>query len=279
MLQYGHSGAGLGVKPMEGVVRWFADLGEVPLAPPAGLREHAPLDDDPDGPDTFVDDTIRGVAFALEYCDGHGWASMRTVRCLEADPAHPARFRAFCNVRQAVRTFRVDRIISIADLRTGRILSSNEHVALLAPYMPVGEIDPDFAALFALQDATRDGVLTLLQLAMPKGRLSAVARVAVLNYVKAEGQALKCATPPYGFVDVWIDNLAPTLDTVTAAVGRLLKDRERFARLLPWLLKVVRCHEASNEREDAMRDLIAEARRHFRRQELEWPRDLRAIPS
>lgn len=262
---------------MEGVVRWFADLGEVPLTPPAGLREHAPLNDDPDGPDTFTEDAIGGVAFALEYCDGRGWASMRTVRCIAADPMHPARLRAFCNIRQEERTFRMDRIISIADLRTGRILSSHEHLALLAPYVRTGAGDPDFAALFRLQDATRDGVLALLQLAMPTGRLSAVARVAVLNYVKAEAQTLGLLAPPYGYVDVWIDNLSPPLDAVTAAVTRLLADKDKFARLMPWLLKIVRCQETSGEHEDAMRELFSEVRRHFRRRELRWPSDLRAI--
>ena len=277
MLQCGRFGAWLMGEPMEGVVRWFADLGEVPLTPPAGLREHAPLNDDPDGPDTFTEDAIAGVAFALEYCDGRGWASMRTVRCVASDPVHPARLRAFCNIRQEERTFRVDRIISIADMRTGRILSSNEHVALLAPYVGAGSGDPDFAALFRLQDATRDGVFALLQLAMPSGRLSAVARVAVLNYVKAEAQALGLPRAPYGYVDGWVDNLAPPLHAVTAGVERLLTDKDRFARLLPWLLKVVRCQDNPGRHELAMRNLISEVRRHFRGKAPLWQRDLRAI--
>jgi hypothetical protein len=262
---------------MEGVVDWFVRRGEVPLSPPPRLREHSPLDDDTDGHNSFTDNKIRGVAFALEYCDGRGWASLRTVRCLAVDPLHPARFRAYCNIRQAERTFRVDRIISIADLRTGRILSSNEQLALLAPYLHDDLADPDFPALSQLQDVTRDGVFALLQLAMqPNGRLGTAARVSVLNYVKAEAQALRSVVPAHAFIDIWVDNLSPSLDAVAESVGNLLTDKDKFARLLPWLLKVMRCQEAFAQQDEAVRELIAEVRRHFRHRLFEWPDDIRA---
>ncbi len=263
-------------EPLEGVVSWFARRGEAPLSPPFRLREYTPLDDDPDNHGNFTNDKIRGVAFALEYCDGRGWASLRTVRCLALDPQHPASLSAYCHVRQAERTFRVDRIISIADLRSGRILSGNEQLALLAPYLPREYPDPDFPALFRLQDATRDGVFALLQLAMPNGRLGAAARVAVLNYVKAEAQALRHVVPPHAYIDLWIDNLSPPLEAVAASVANLLEDKDRFARLLPWLLKVMRCQESFAQQEHDVRELISEVRKHFRHKLFQWPDDLRA---
>ena len=72
---------------MGGVVEWFEERGEIPLLPPYRVREYAPLTDDPDRPvdEQFVD-TIDGVAFAIEYCDSHGWMSTRTIRCLAIDP-------------------------------------------------------------------------------------------------------------------------------------------------------------------------------------------------
>ena len=248
----------------------------MPLAPPFRLREYAPLDDDPDGHNDFANREICGVSFALEYCDSRGRASLRTVRCLAVDPLYPACLSAYCHIRQAEQTFRMDRIISIADLRTGRILSSNEQLALLAPYLPGEHADPDFTTLFKLQDATRDGVFALLQLAMPNGRLSTAARVGVLNYVKAEAQALGCVVPPHAYIELWIDNLAPTLDAVATSVANLLADKNKFARLLPWLLKVMRCQESYSQQEEAVRELISEVRRHFRHKLFEWPSDLRA---
>jgi hypothetical protein len=264
---------------MEGVVGWFARRGEVPLAPPFRRREYAPLDDDPDGSSNFTNHKICGVAFSLEYCDSRGWASTRVVRCLALDPLHPARLRAYCHVRQAERTFRIDRIISITDLRSGRIVSSDGHRILLAPYLlPDEETDPSLTALIELQDATRDGVFALLQLAMPDGRLSHAARTAVFQYVRQEAEAQRCRMPPGAYVELWLDNLAPPLDAVLGSVRNLLLEREKLARLLPYLLKVVRCRSRSDEDEQALRELIAEVRQHFRQTPIEWPADLRATP-
>lgn len=261
---------------MNGVVEWFVRRGEIQITPPFRLREYAPIDDDPDARSEFADGKIRGVAFALEYCDSRGWASTRTVRCLAVDPLHPACLRAYCNVRQAERTFRLDRIISIADLRSGRILSSEEQMGLLAPYLPGEDTDPTVLALAKLQDATRDGVFALLQMAMPNGRLGSPARTAVLDYIKAEAHARRHLVPPHAHVELWVDNLAPPLDAVVASVDNLLADKERFARFLPWLLKVVRCQDSFEAKEGEMRELIAEVRRHFRHQLFAWPPRLRA---
>ncbi len=261
---------------MQGVVDWFVRHGERPLAPPARFREYAPLDDDRDGSNDFSDQSIRGLTFALEYCDSRGWDSTRTVRCLAVDPIHPAAIRAHCNVRGEERTFRVDRIISIADLRTGRILSSHEQMALLAPYLHGAYRDPDFVALAALQEATRDGVFALLQLAMQDGTLGTAARVAVLNYVKAEAKAVGCRVPPHAYIELWLDNLSPPLEAVADSVANLLADKDKFARLLPCLLKVMRSNDGHPDREEAMRELMGLVRSHFRQKVFAWPRDVRA---
>ena len=111
---------------------------------------------------------------------------------------------------------------------------------------------------------------------MPNGRLATAPRVAVLNYVKAEAQALNCAVPPHAYIELWIDNLAPPLDAVVASVNNLLGDKDKFARLLPWLLKVMRCQESFPEQEETVRALIDEVRSHFRHKLFEWPHDIRA---
>src|SRR4051812_31276991 len=101
---------------MEGVVRWFERRGEIPLVPPSTIREYGSLTDDPDrfgGGYSIAG--IRGVTFVIEYPHSRGWPSIRTVRCLGIAPRHPASLTAYCRVRQAVRKFRIDRIISIMD--------------------------------------------------------------------------------------------------------------------------------------------------------------------
>lgn len=261
---------------MPGVAEWFAKRGELPLVRPASFREYTPLDDDPDSRRDCTEQRIRGVAFGLEYCDSRGWASTRMVRCLAVDPVHPACLSAYCSVRQAPRTFRIDRIISIADLRTGRILSGHEQMALLSSYLRGSPDSEEFAALADVQEVTRDGVFALLQLAMPDGRLSAAARSTVISYVKAEADATRTVLAPSGDIEVWIDNLLPPLGGVLDSVTALLTDKDRFARLLPWLLKVMRSRDTFADEEEDVRELIAEVRRHFRRQLFAWPSELRA---
>jgi hypothetical protein len=262
---------------MEGVVRWFERRGEIPLVPPPRVREYGPLTDDPDRPvDEHFSDTVQGVAFAIEYCDSHGWMSTRTIRCLAIDPVHPACLSAYCNVRERIMSFRVDRIISIIELRSGRVVSSDEHLALLAPYLPNEEPGPYIRSLTKFQGAARDGVFALLQIAMADGRLNDESRDVVLEYVKAEAAAADCSRPPFELVELWVDNLAPPLDAVSASIVRLLGDKDKFARLLPWLLKVARCQDSFDSLEGPLHDLFAAVRKHFRGSPRDFPSDLRA---
>ena len=250
---------------MAGVVRWFEKRGEIPLVPPSAIREYGSLTDDPDrfgGGYSIAG--IRGVAFVIEYLDSRGWTSTRTIRCLGIDTRHPASLTAFCRVREKVCKFRIDRIISIMELRTGRIISSDEHVTLLAPYLPNDDPEPYLCALVDFQNAMRDPVFALLQLAMIDGRFGDESRDIVLDYVKAEAELLGLELPAFELIELWIDNLAPQLDAVSMSVMKLLKDKDRFARLLPWLLKVVRSKDSFPKPEESVRDLISEVRTHFR---------------
>lgn len=262
---------------MSGVVRWFERRGEIPLVPPVRFREYAPITDDPDKfGGGYSIEGIRGVAFGIEYCDSHGFTSTRAIRCLGIDTRHPASLTAYCHVREKVCKFRIDRIISITDLRSGRIVSSDEHLALLAPYLPDEMPEPYLKALVTLQDATRDGVFALLQLCVTDGRLLEKPRSIVLDYVKAEAGARAIPLPASELIELWIDNLAPQLDAVQASVARLLEQKARFVRLLPWLLKIVRCQDTFPDQEEALRELIAEVRAHFRDKLDGWPSPLRA---
>ncbi len=269
-------GFGSGVA-MRGIVRWFEKRGEIPLAPPPGVREYGSLTDDPDrfgGGYSIAG--IRGVSFAIEYLDSKGWTSIRTIRCLGIDTRHPASLTAYCHVRDKVSKFRVDRIISIMELRTGRIVTSDEHVTLLAPYLPHEEPEPYLCDLVDFQNATRDGLFALLHLAMIKGRLHDESRDIVLDYLAAEAEAVSAPLPPSELIELWIDNLAPQLDAVVTSVKKLLEDKDRFIRLLPYLLRVVRSNEDFPRPEDALRDLIDEVRTHFRNAPNDTPKPIHA---
>jgi hypothetical protein len=262
---------------MDGVVRWFERRGGIPLVPPPKFREYASLTDDPDKfGGGYATEGIRGVAFAIEYCDSHGWTSTRTIRCLGIDTRHPASITAYCHVRDRICRFRLDRIISILDLASGRILSSDEHHAVLAPYVLEQEPQPYLASLIAIQQATRDGVFALLQLSMTDGRLREAPRDVIHRYVRSEAGVLGINLPAFELVALWIDNLAPPLDAVSASVARLLQDKARFSRLLPWLLKVVRSQPDFPDQEESIRELISRVRAHFREADGNLPQGIRA---
>jgi hypothetical protein len=261
---------------MGAVVDWFEARGEIPLIPPRRLREYAPLTDDFGRPpdENFLDD-ICGVAFAMEYCDAHGWTSTRTIRCLSLDPQHPAWLHGYCHVSEAAMSFRIDRIISLFDLRSGRMLTSDEHVALLSPYLVHDEKGSLVRSLARVQAAARDGVFALLQIAMLDGRLGDEARDAVLAYVKAEAAAQECSLPPHALVELWVDNLAPPPIAVSRSVSRLLTDKDKVARLLPFLLKVARAQTGLPDPEETVRALIRAIRAHFGSDRPRFTDDLR----
>ena len=84
----------------------------------------------------------------------------------------------------------------------------------------------------------RDGVFALLQLAMRDGRLGDETRGVVLDYVKDEAELRRWSFRRSNLLELWMDNLAPPRDAVTASVTKLLDDKDKLARLLPWSLKV-----------------------------------------
>jgi hypothetical protein len=149
-------------------------------------------------------------------------------------------------------------------LRTARALSPDEQVALLAAYVPAHDSpEPYLAALADMQGATRDGVFALLQLAMRTGHLGDEARDLILEYVRAEAEAGGHELPAIELVELWVDNLAPPLDAVTTSVKALLEDKEKFARLLPFVMKLVRGQDGFPDAEGALRHLIAQVREHY----------------
>jgi hypothetical protein len=165
-------------------------------------------------------------------------------------------------VRGTIRVFRFDRVVSAFDLRTGRMLTGEEHAAILSPYLPQHVCEPDVAAMRRLHEAARPGVFLLLQLAMAEGRLGDLERAIVMDYVWAEAEALELAFPAEHAL-LWLDNLAPPLEAIVAAVEELLAQKDKFARLLPRLLKLVRIRDGAAQ-EQSVTDLFAAVQAEYR---------------
>jgi predicted DNA-binding transcriptional regulator YafY len=60
-----------------------------------------------------------GSSYFIEYADAAGNKTERIVKVSRVDSAY---LQGFCKMRRGGRTFRIDRIISLADLSTGEIL-------------------------------------------------------------------------------------------------------------------------------------------------------------
>ena len=245
------------------ILLWFEDRSPVPLMPPPRFREYGPLADDPDRHEAgFPIEAVKGLAFGIEYLDLRGWLSTRTIRCLALDPTKPGYLKAFCNVRRTTRVFRLDRIVSTTNLRTGKTSESGAERVLLAPYfLPE---DPACIAFSSAQEAVKNGLYVLLSLAMAGGTLSADARQVVLSYVVEEIAQLRLKPPPMALVEIWIDNLSPTPDLVLAGIRELLTDKPAMTRLLPRILALSRIPETPGAPGDgALRELMRAVRAFY----------------
>lgn len=80
------------------------------------LNEHA--DDEADL------GSLSGLGLILEYEDSRGRSTQRVVTCKQFSIEGGFQYlKAYCHHREAVRTFRLDRIVDIFDPRTGESLS------------------------------------------------------------------------------------------------------------------------------------------------------------
>jgi hypothetical protein len=250
------------------VTQWFAERDEVPLVPPPRFYEYAPVLEESDcrGIPCTVDE-ISAIAFGLNYCDLRGWASTRTVRCIGIDAGPPETLWAYCAIRKTPWPFRLDRIISVANFRTGLILEADRLDQLLAADIPGAELRGRISDIASVRIACRDGVYVLMSLAMKKGRLSHEAREVVLNYVDDEiaASGLKLGRP--GATRLWIDNLSPPRTAVISAIERLLLDKSKLTRVMSWSVRAMAAEGPLSATEEASgRQLILAVRDYYREQ-------------
>ncbi|MEO8669412.1 MAG: exonuclease domain-containing protein [Bauldia sp.] len=216
---------------------------EPPLRPPPGHAQGGPPEDEePEaGAEEFVD--IDGLCVAIGYTDASGQWSVRTIRCEGARRDNGVVYLdAWCLLRNGRRSFRLDRIGSVADYRTGEDLGD--------PTDYVGSFVP--GAWFARGDRTTghltleevgffaDGAKVLLYLAMEDGELHDAEQAVILDYalgrLRAAGRA-----GPYSEQGVarWIDNHVPTQRAAKLALGRLMAEPSHGAEIAHRIVDIV----------------------------------------
>lgn len=109
---------------------WRAVRGKVsPVPAPDYLNIRLPDHDDasdvPEAMDVpgFEPEPISGFSCIIQYRDSRGRDSERRITCQRLDQAAAQSYLyAYCHERGAIRQFKVDRIVAIADIHTGEVL-------------------------------------------------------------------------------------------------------------------------------------------------------------
>ncbi len=116
----------------------------------------------------------------LNYEDSRGDSSERIVDVKECDTNNPAGYLiGFCHLRNAIRTFRMDRIKKAIDIETGEVITSLTDFAA----KKYGE-SPLFSIEGLLEDSM-DAIRGLFYIAKADGRFTAKEKMVFLEYCHA----------------------------------------------------------------------------------------------
>lgn len=155
----------MGALPL-GIEDWLAAHYGATIEPPPGRSSRGPASDAEvaeSPPGSAID--LMGLTVHLTYVDAKGETSERTVQCRKAwVAAGSAYVGGVCALRGAYRSFRIDRIIEIADFTSGELIAPEvffEHIGLY-------ETEP---ATLAFMKEVRLGLIVLMAIARSDGRL------------------------------------------------------------------------------------------------------------
>lgn len=193
----------------------------------------------------------------LIYKDGVGSQTTRDIRLMKYAPWDGgAILWAYCNLRQANRTFRADRIISCTDLDTGEIINNLENW-LDDRYMA----SPD-RAIEQIIDTAWDALRVLFYVCKADGRLTQKERGIVRN-------AVRSISDHPAIDDARIDEMfnmidMPTINAFKLAFGRLTNQNRSLAeKVVAWSESIIATEKtvvaAEQEALDYLRARLAKA--------------------
>ena len=217
---------------------WVGELfGERKGPVPAGFADVSATG--PDAPDMLsvpqvpeIGD-LTGTRLAIVYCDGSGEVTRRVIRPMRVFRGDPSTFyvQAFCELRGAVRTFRVDRVREVIDCRTGEVFENPQK--LLLPLLvasragvPAAKNSPAVKLLAAGEHA----LTVLIYFAHEDQRMARTEMSILWRYL--EWQAARSEIKGYVSrrpLNAWMKALYPTTLQFAAAVEKLSKGSEDHA--------------------------------------------------
>ena len=161
----------------------------------------------------------------IDYVDGNKYTTTRTVRVREFDSAlHGGIIMGHCELRNATRTFRFDRIKKCIDIETGEVVSDIKKY-LNAKYEQSPEKSSDILAVDYI-----DVLKVIYFVAKADGQYRKEEKEVIAQYVRTLIRDERITTKIIDDILIEID--VPTMQGFKLALGRVLKGGEINPELL-----------------------------------------------
>lgn len=176
--------------------------------------------------------SFPNAQYVMEYGDIDGVVSMRGVDIKAAEFYYDQLYlRAFCHLRNAERTFRADRILSIASSSDG--MAIEDPSAFFRSMVPASKKeDPDHHSVMA---RAKPGLDVLIWIAMADREISLEEEEVLLQFIEDRKSlgGKKFAETPWN--RVWasasIDSARPTFATAAGVLAKVPKTGKEYALL------------------------------------------------
>lgn len=259
---------------------------EPPLRALVGRAMFGPAEDDaePAEPARELATDLEGLAIGIVYVSAGGARSERAIRCLRLTEHGGVYYiQAWCKMREAYRSFRLDRIAEVIDYSTGEVI--DDVAGFFEPYLdslapgpqPLAWHPPPVhvrrqphrrpASPAAAIRCFRDGARVLLFISMADGALHPAESAIITGY--AVGRIRKRApltAEPEAVAGRWIRNQAPTRRVAMAALRAVLEDAEHGRDLAHAMVDLIAADGIVTDDEMATAwDLVKAMDRHERR--------------
>jgi hypothetical protein len=208
---------------------------EPPLLPPPGRAQRGSGPDDAaPNPSRRLVSNLEGMVIGIVYSDSSGATSERTIRCLSLVQSNEVLYiSAFCKLREAQRSFRVDRISAIISHATGEVHEDVED--FLEPFFDGLRVArKERSSVGPRRTAPRSeapviqvygaGATVLAYLAAIDGHIHAGERQIIQRYLEARLAVFPKGDPQHSMAGRWVDALLPTRDMAIKAMRKVAAD-------------------------------------------------------
>jgi len=195
------------------------------------------------------DTSSRGLTFGIQYGDAVGDVTQRAIRVLSVrrNPSGSiSTITAWCYLRKAVRTFRVDRVLAAYDYRTGEVI--DDWLSLLSHDEADRASYPGHATVMR---KARPGLKVLIWLAQSDLEITNAERQVLLNYVHScllDGRT--ASTFDRIKLLKWADSYKPTSSDAVSAMLSLAKTPARFNTLKEYCVALVKADGSMTRKHD-----------------------------